>query len=231
LVEGRSGRRRSSLPLSHIPHTRPSPSLPAFPSHHLYFLSPIDRWPFRLLHPLRSSHHMLRRRGWLVAVTLSALLLAAVRPAAAGAAAWCIARSGASDKALQSALDYACGPAGGADCAPIQASGLCYLPNTLAAHASYAFNSIFQRSRAAPGACDFAGTATVTLTDPSYGSCTYPSSPSTAGQSRAPGSTSSTPSATFKSPPGTGGLSPPDVDSTDSYAEAPPTTSFSVGWW
>ncbi|PVH66415.1 hypothetical protein PAHAL_1G238200 [Panicum hallii] len=115
---------------------------------------------------------MLRRRGrlpaapWLVAVTLSALLLAAARPAV-GAAAWCIARSGASEKALQSALDYACGPAGGADCAPIQASGLCYLPNTLAAHASYAFNSIFQRSRAAPGACDFAGTATVTLTDPS----------------------------------------------------------------
>jgi len=51
---------------------------------------------------------------------------------------------------------------------------------------------------------------------------------STAGQqSGAPGSTSSTPSATFKSPPGSGGLSPPDVDSTDSYAEAPPTTSFS----
>ncbi|XP_039842665.1 PLASMODESMATA CALLOSE-BINDING PROTEIN 1-like [Panicum virgatum] len=177
---------------------------------------------------------MLRRRGslpaapWLVAVALSALLLAAAARPAAGAAAWCIARSGASDKALQSALDYACGPAGGADCAPIQASGLCYLPNTLAAHASYAFNSIFQRSRAAPGACDFTGTATVTLTDPSYGSCTYPSSPSTAGQqSGAPGSTSSTPSATFKSPPGSGGLSPPDVDSTDSYAEAPPATSLS----
>uniref|UniRef100_J3LD21 X8 domain-containing protein n=1 Tax=Oryza brachyantha TaxID=4533 RepID=J3LD21_ORYBR len=65
------------------------------------------------------------------------------------------------------ALDYACGPAGAADCAPIQASGLCYLPNTLAAHASYAFNSVFQRARAAPGACDFAGTATITLTDPS----------------------------------------------------------------
>jgi hypothetical protein len=115
---------------------------------------------------------MLRRRGrrlhvalsWLLAVTTLATLLAAVRPAGA---AWCIARSGASDRALQLALDYACGPAGGADCAPIQASGLCYLPNTLAAHASYAFNSIFQRSRAAPGACDFAGTATVTLTDPS----------------------------------------------------------------
>ncbi|KAF8689505.1 hypothetical protein HU200_041831 [Digitaria exilis] len=168
----------------------------------------------------------MRRRGrlpaapWLVAAVT--LLVAAARPAGA---AWCIARSGASDKALQSALDYACGPAGGADCAPIQASGLCYLPNTLAAHASYAFNSIFQRSRAAPGACDFAGTATVTVTDPSYGSCTYPSSPSTAGQSTTPGS-SSTPSNTFKSPPSTGGgLSPPDIDSTDG-AEASAIASF-----
>jgi hypothetical protein len=176
-VEGRSGRRRSSLPaaaptatpLSHIPtHAhRPPSHIPFSPP----LFPPPDRRPFPTFRPL-GSHHMLRRRGrlpaapWLVAVTLSALLLAAARPAV-GAAAWCIARSGASEKALQSALDYACGPAGGADCAPIQASGLCYLPNTLAAHASYAFNSIFQRSRAAPGACDFAGTATVTLTDPS----------------------------------------------------------------
>jgi hypothetical protein len=117
----------------------------------------------------------MRRRGrrlpaalWLdAAVTLAALVVLVLLVARPAGAAWCIARSGASDKALQSALDYACGPAGGADCAPIQSTGLCYLPNTLAAHASYAFNSIFQRSRAAPGACDFAGTATVTLTDPS----------------------------------------------------------------
>ncbi|AQK71136.1 hypothetical protein Zm00014a_036645 [Zea mays] len=172
----------------------------------------------------------MRRRGrlpavlWLVAVTLAALL---ARPANA---AWCIARSGASDKALQSALDYACGPAGGADCAPILTSGLCYLPNTLAAHASYAFNSIFQRSRAAPGACDFAGTATVTLTDPSYGSCTYPSSPSTAGQTGSPGSTSMPGTPTSLSPKGTGstgGLNPPDVDSTDSNAEPLATASLS----
>ncbi|XP_066327561.1 PLASMODESMATA CALLOSE-BINDING PROTEIN 1-like isoform X1 [Miscanthus floridulus] len=174
----------------------------------------------------------MRRRGrlpaalWLdVAVTLAALVLLVARPAGA---AWCIARSGASDKALQSALDYACGPAGGAaDCTPIQSSGLCYLPNTLAAHASYAFNSIFQRSRAAPGACDFAGTATVTLNDPSYGSCTYPSSPSTAGQTGSPGSTSMP--GTPTSPKGTGstgGLSPPDVDSTDSNAEHLATASL-----
>lgn len=147
---------------------------------------------------------------WLVAAAAAWALLAGARPAGA---AWCIARSGDSAKALQTALDYACSPAGGADCAPIQASGLCYLPNTLAAHASYAFNSIFQRSRAAPGACDFAGTATITLTDPSYGSCTYPASPSTAGRSGSPPGTDNGDS-------GGAGGSPPDLGSDDSNAEA-----------
>lgn len=92
---------------------------------------------------------------------------------------WCVARSEASDEALQTGLDYAC--ARGADCVPIQENGLCYLPNTLPAHASYAFNSYYQRSNMAPGACDFSGTATLAKTDPSYGSCVFPASPSTAG--------------------------------------------------
>ncbi|XP_073100076.1 PLASMODESMATA CALLOSE-BINDING PROTEIN 1-like [Elaeis guineensis] len=125
-------------------------------------------------------------------------------------ATWCIARSGASATALQTALDYACGA--GADCLPIQASGLCYLPNTLPAHASYAFNSYYQRSNAAPGSCDFAGTGTVTVTDPSYGSCTYPSSKSTAGGSTANTPSTNTPTSipTNAPPvPGIGGLSPP----------------------
>ncbi|CAA3009160.1 PLASMODESMATA CALLOSE-BINDING PROTEIN 3 [Olea europaea subsp. europaea] len=91
------------------------------------------------------------------------------------AATWCVARSDATDQALQLALDYACGA--GADCGPIQSSGLCYLPNTLQAHASYAFNSYYQRRGNAPGSCSFAGTTTIAKTDPSYGSCVYPSSP------------------------------------------------------
>ncbi|GAB2267238.1 hypothetical protein Dimus_002223 [Dionaea muscipula] len=93
---------------------------------------------------------------------------------------WCVARSEASEEALQRALDYACG-AGGADCGPIQTTGLCYLPNTMLAHASYAFNSYYQRKNSAPGSCDFAGTATLAKTDPSFGSCVYPPNPSTAG--------------------------------------------------
>uniref|UniRef100_A0A0E0CKV8 X8 domain-containing protein n=1 Tax=Oryza meridionalis TaxID=40149 RepID=A0A0E0CKV8_9ORYZ len=148
---------------------------------------------------------------WVAVAGAVAWLLAAARPAGA---AWCIARSGAAERTVQAALDYACGPAGGADCAPIQASGLCYLPNTLAAHASYAFNSVFQRARAAPGACDFAGTATITLTDPSYGSCTYPASPSTAGQSGSTGGIPSPPAADG------GGLSPPDLGSGDDSGAA-----------
>lgn len=78
---------------------------------------------------------------------------------------WCVVRSEASDQALQTALEYAC--EAGADCAPIQSSGLCFLPNTLQAHASYAFNSYYQRKGDSPAACSFSGTATFAATDPS----------------------------------------------------------------
>ncbi|KAK4788815.1 hypothetical protein SAY86_020134 [Trapa natans] len=41
----------------------------------------------------------------------------------------------------------------GEDCSPVQ-------PNTLQAHASYAFNSYYQIKALESGSCDFAGTAT-----------------------------------------------------------------------
>ncbi|KAI4317513.1 hypothetical protein L6164_025377 [Bauhinia variegata] len=99
-------------------------------------------------------------------------------------ASWCVARSDANAQALQAALDYAC--SAGADCVAIQSNGLCYLPNTLQAHASYAFNSYFQRRSRGPGSCDFAGTATTAQTNPSYGSCVYASSASSAGGTNTP---------------------------------------------
>ncbi|KAF5199582.1 Carbohydrate-binding x8 domain-containing protein [Thalictrum thalictroides] len=79
--------------------------------------------------------------------------------------AWCVAKSNVSPTQLQTALDYACGA--GADCAPITSSGLCFLPNTIQAHASYAFNSYYQRKSNAPGSCDFSSSATIATTDPS----------------------------------------------------------------
>ncbi|CAN4104608.1 unnamed protein product [Withania somnifera] len=100
-------------------------------------------------------------------------------------ATWCVVRSDASNEVLQRGLDYACRY--GADCAPIQSTGLCYLPNTIQNHASYAFNSFYQRNNMAPGSCQFAGTATFAKTDPSYGSCVYPASPRAAGGPIPPG--------------------------------------------
>ncbi|GER27445.1 carbohydrate-binding X8 domain superfamily protein [Striga asiatica] len=93
-------------------------------------------------------------------------------------ARWCVAKSGVGPAALQAALDYACGQ-GRADCGPIQPSGTCFSPNTLQNHASYAFNSYYQKSSGqGSAACDFSGAATFTTTNPSTGSCNYPTSSS-----------------------------------------------------
>ncbi|KAL8048450.1 hypothetical protein ABFX02_07G066900 [Erythranthe guttata] len=140
-----------------------------------------------------------------VAPLLWLVYTAASFSGAAAAATWCVVRSEASDEALQTALDYAC--FAGADCAPIQSSGLCYLPNTVQAHASYAYNSYYQRNADSAAACSFSGTATIATTDPSYGSCVYPSSPSTAGGMIAQGgmpagtTTQGTTPATINEPP------------------------------
>ncbi|XVF58522.1 hypothetical protein PTKIN_Ptkin07bG0072800 [Pterospermum kingtungense] len=86
---------------------------------------------------------------------------------------WCVASQAASQTALQVALDYACGY-GGADCAAIQPGGGCYNPNTVRAHASYAFNSYYQKNPV-PSSCTFGATAVTTSTDPSGGTCQYQS--------------------------------------------------------
>ncbi|KAG9459939.1 hypothetical protein H6P81_004447 [Aristolochia fimbriata] len=96
---------------------------------------------------------------------------------------WCVAKTGAMEAALQMALDYACG-IGGADCSSIQQGGPCYNPNSVRDHASYAFNSYYQKNPT-PTSCDFGGAAMVTNINPSSGSCVYPSS------SGSPGSPSS----------------------------------------
>ena len=67
---------------------------------------------------------------------------------------------------LQEALDYACSE-GGADCEEIQPQGNCYHPDTVVAHASYAFNSYWQKNKRKGGTCGFGGTAMLINADPS----------------------------------------------------------------
>ncbi|KAK1323488.1 Glucan endo-1,3-beta-glucosidase 13 [Acorus calamus] len=63
-------------------------------------------------------------------------------------------------------MDYACGE-GGADCGDIGPKGRCFYPDTVVAHASFAFNSYWQRTKRVGGSCSFGGTAVLISDDPS----------------------------------------------------------------
>lgn len=92
-------------------------------------------------------------------------------PTSPSGQSWCVASPSASQTALQVALDYACGY-GGVDCSAIQKGGSCFNPDTVRDHASYAFNSYYQKNPVRTS-CDFGGAATITNTDPSKVSCSY----------------------------------------------------------
>ncbi|XP_059637443.1 glucan endo-1,3-beta-glucosidase 7-like [Cornus florida] len=87
-------------------------------------------------------------------------------------AAWCVPKSDVSDAQLQANLDYACGQH--IDCSPINPGGACFEPNTLASHAAYAMNLLYQTSGRNPWNCDFSQTAILSSDNPSYNSCSYP---------------------------------------------------------
>ncbi|WVZ61139.1 hypothetical protein U9M48_011057 [Paspalum notatum var. saurae] len=118
-----------------------------------------------------------------------------VQPAAPTMAgqAWCVAKTGLTDLALQDGIDYACG-IGGADCSAIQPMGACYNPNTMQAHASYAFNSYYQRNPS-PTSCDFGGAGMLVNVNPSSGTCMYQTSAgsSSFGAGYTPGATGTVP--------------------------------------
>ncbi|MQL95087.1 hypothetical protein Taro_027738 [Colocasia esculenta] len=79
---------------------------------------------------------------------------------------WCVAKPTVPADTLQDAIDYACG-AGGADCEEIKPQGSCYFPDNVVAHASYAFNSYWQKTKKSGGSCNFQGTAVLINSDPS----------------------------------------------------------------
>ncbi|KAL6894673.1 hypothetical protein ACP4OV_008771 [Aristida adscensionis] len=97
------------------------------------------------------------------------------------ASEFCVCRSDQPTTVLQTAIDFACGPQGGADCTAILQGGGCYNPNTVLAHCSWAANSYYQNNKAKGATCSFNGAATISTADPSFSGCTFPSSASAAG--------------------------------------------------
>lgn len=103
---------------------------------------------------------------------------AAAPPMAAAPAAeereklWCVAKPSVPAETLQEAMDYACGE-GGADCEEIQQNGNCFYPESLVAHASFAFNSYWQNTKNHGGTCSFGGTAMLINSDPSFLHCRF----------------------------------------------------------
>ncbi|KAH7405009.1 hypothetical protein KP509_15G053700 [Ceratopteris richardii] len=102
---------------------------------------------------------------------------------------WCIAKPGVSNASLSAGVNWACGQ-GKANCTLIQDGEPCYQPNTFQNHASYAYNSYFHDNGGNAASCDFNGTAVMTNTDPSYGSCLFP--PSLLSSQKNNGNSSST---------------------------------------
>nr|XP_043628190.1 glucan endo-1,3-beta-glucosidase 13-like [Erigeron canadensis] len=85
---------------------------------------------------------------------------------------WCIASPNATESDLKNGLDWACS-SGNVDCSPIQPSQPCFQPDSIASHASYAFNSYYQQNGATDIACSFGGTGMKTYQNPSYDNCLY----------------------------------------------------------
>ncbi|XP_050156588.1 glucan endo-1,3-beta-glucosidase-like [Malus sylvestris] len=88
----------------------------------------------------------------------------------AGGKKWCVAKSAASNQALQSNIDYVCST--GVDCKSIQPGGACF-DNDVRARASYLMNAYYQANGRHDFNCDFSGSGQITTTDPSHGSCKY----------------------------------------------------------
>ncbi|MED6212691.1 hypothetical protein PIB30_085996 [Stylosanthes scabra] len=85
---------------------------------------------------------------------------------------WCVAKPSVPAPKLQQALEYACGE-GGADCEEILPMGKCYNPDNVVAHASYAFNSYWQKYKTNGGTCYFGGTAMLVNSDSSFLHCRF----------------------------------------------------------
>ncbi|XP_026382489.1 glucan endo-1,3-beta-glucosidase 2-like [Papaver somniferum] len=84
---------------------------------------------------------------------------------------YCVAR-GVDQKILQEGLDWVCSQPN-FTCSNLLPGHLCYEPNTVEAHASYAFNMYYYENLGRPESCGFNGAAWISTTNPSHGLCIF----------------------------------------------------------
>ncbi|MED6152309.1 hypothetical protein PIB30_090677, partial [Stylosanthes scabra] len=87
---------------------------------------------------------------------------------------WCVAVRGANEMELENALTYACNQSN-MSCEALAPGRECYEPVSIADHASYVFSSYWSKFRSQGATCYFNGLAQQTITNPSRGSCKFPS--------------------------------------------------------
>ncbi|XP_022720817.1 major pollen allergen Ole e 10-like [Durio zibethinus] len=87
-----------------------------------------------------------------------------------GQKTWCIANPLSSGSVLAANIEYACSQL---DCRLIQPNGPCFEPDTQLHHASFVMNLYYQANGRHLAHCDFRNSGLVSLTDPSYGNCTF----------------------------------------------------------
>ncbi|KAJ0017066.1 hypothetical protein Pint_10028 [Pistacia integerrima] len=85
---------------------------------------------------------------------------------------WCVANPTANISTLIGNLDYACNRI---DCDLIQQGGSCFYPDTYIHHASFAMNMYYQAMGRHSWDCNFKDSGLISMTDPSYESCTFQS--------------------------------------------------------
>jgi hypothetical protein len=83
---------------------------------------------------------------------------------------WCVVRDGANVYDVQAALNWTCARI---NCKITEVGGTCFYPNTIWAHASWAFNAYYNSMNGAQDSCNFSGTAYVSSSDPSSETCFY----------------------------------------------------------
>ncbi|CAN6314482.1 unnamed protein product [Urochloa humidicola] len=90
---------------------------------------------------------------------------------------WCVVstdKGPVNETAVAEQVAAACTDKAGL-CDAVRPGGACYLPNTVAAHASYVFSAHWNSFSEDYGGCYFGGLAVETTVDPSHGSCRFPS--------------------------------------------------------